>query len=564
MVSQPRYGCFCDLLGTISHPRRLFTPIAGLPCTTVMTFFLAALLTPLAIDVWPLPHAITSGSISIAVIPSATFFALDDAHSPLLNAAFERYMLLTFPHEVGSADGGTGGLSGLSVAVRDLDESHPTLEIDESYELSVTAAAATLKAKTVFGALRGLETFSQLVEFDFTSEAYTIPNAPLSIHDAPRFPHRGLMIDTSRHFQPLASIRAIIDSLPYAKLNVLHWHVVDKQSFPLRSESNPKLWDGAYDLHSRYTHADVRSIVEYARLRGVRVFPEFDTPGHADSWCVGYPELCPSAECRTPLDVTRNGTFALIDRLFAECTGRRTSRRGDPAGLFPNAFLHLGGDEVNTRCWTWTPRIREWLKAHSMTADDGYAFFTKRVAAIAIAQGRRPIQWSEVYDHFKTALPKQVIVHVWKSVTNVTEVVASGYDVLRNVGYNNVSWYLDNLNVPWDHVYANDPCDGVPDSLCHKILGGHGEMWGETVDASDLQQTVWPRLGAIAEKLWSARADTHNTADAAARMHTFRCRLNERGVAAAPVGNANARSAPPHPGACLQQRRRLLARSEMS
>ena len=182
--------------GTVAFARfhtraaSLFTPISALPCTTVMTFFLAAVLTPLAIDVWPLPHAITSGSISIAVIPSATFFALDDAHSPLLNAAFERYMLLTFPHEVGSADGGTGGLAGLSVAVRDLDESHPTLEIDESYELSVTAAAATLRAKTVFGALHGLETFSQLVTNNSVGQ-FGINTAPLYIQDAPKYTHRG-------------------------------------------------------------------------------------------------------------------------------------------------------------------------------------------------------------------------------------------------------------------------------------------------------------------------------------------------------------------------------------
>ena len=73
-------------------------------------------------------------------------------------------------------------------------------------------------------------------------------------------------------------------------------------------------------------------------------------------------------------------------------------------------------------------------------------------------------------------------------------------------GYANTSWYLDNLNVRWDAVYANEPREGVPDALCSMILGGQGEMWGETVDASDLQQAVWPRLGAIAEKLWSRRA----------------------------------------------------------
>jgi hexosaminidase len=113
-----------------------------------------------------------------------------------------------------------------------------------------------------------------------------------------------------------------------------------------------------------------------------------------------------------------------------------------------------------------------------MSADDGYAYFVKRVSDIAIAQGHHPVQWSEVYDHFKTKLDKKTIVHIWKSVTNVTEVVANGYQVLVNVGYDALSWYLDNLNVKWDKVYLNDPCHNVPDDLCAKyVLGGHGEMW---------------------------------------------------------------------------------------
>jgi hexosaminidase len=102
------------------------------------------------------------------------------------------------------------------------------------------------------------------------------------------------------------------------------------------------------------------------------------------------------------------------------------------------------------------------------------------------------------------------------------------------------------------HVYLNEPCCGVPDHLCPMILGGHGEQWGETVDASDLQQTVWPRLAAVAERLWSPR-HVNDTADAHDRIRSFRCLLNRRGVAAAPVDNPLARSAPTGPGSCLAQ-----------
>jgi len=298
---------------------------------------------------------------------------------------------------------------------------------------------------------------------------------------------------------------------------------------------------------------DIADTIEYARERGVRVMVEFDMPGHAGSWCTGYPSICPSPSCNQPLNVAKEDTFDLITDLLGECTGKAKSTRDHPSGLFPDNFIHLGGDEVNTKCWTQTKSIEQWLNDHNYTADQAYAYFTNRVAKIAIGQGRRPVQWSEVFDHFKTKLSKETIVHIWKSVTNVTEVVADGYNTLVNVGYNTNSWYLDNLKVKWDAVYVNEPCKGVPDSLCSLVLGGHGEMWGETVDASDIEQTVWPRMAAIAERLWSPRDVTSTTA-ALPRIQNFRCLLNRRGIQAAPVKNAVARSNPPNPGSCYTQR----------
>jgi hexosaminidase len=361
------------------------------------------------------------------------------------------------------------------------------------------------------------------------------------------------MIDTARHFEPLDSIKRIIDSLPYAKLNVLHWHMSDSQSFPLQFHAYPKLWNGAWSAQERYLQTDVADVVEYARLRGVRVFPEFDVPGHAASWCAGYPEICPSVSCTQPLNVANNKTFDVIDAIVKEMTGGSASKPGQPSvGVFKDNFFHLGGDEVDTSCWSKTPAIAAWLAAQGMSADDGYAYFAKRAAEIAIKYEHRPIQWSEVYDHFKTKLDKRTVVHIWKSNTNVTEVVANGYQVLLNVGYCGDSWYLDNLATKWDAVYSNEPCKGVPDALCPMIIGGHGEMWGETVDASDIEQTVWPRLGAIAERLWSPRALT-NSANALPRIEAFRCHLNKRGIAAAPVTNKDARASPSGPGSCYRQ-----------
>lgn len=191
--------------------------------------------------------------------------------SKLLTTAFERYTRLTFPHKVPATHDEAASLTGLSVTVDSTAEDFPQIETDESYELTVpeSGGKATLHAKTVFGALRGLETFSQIVMFDFDSEAYTIPFAPWTVTDTPRFPHRGLMFDSARHFEPIATIKALIDSLPYAKLNVLHWHMSDSQSFPFEVKGK-NLWKGAYSDQEKFTQLDVAEVVEYARLRGVR------------------------------------------------------------------------------------------------------------------------------------------------------------------------------------------------------------------------------------------------------------------------------------------------------
>jgi hexosaminidase len=97
----------------------------------------------------------------------------------------------------------------------------------------------------------------------------------------------------------------------------------------------------------------------------------------------------------TPLNVARPQTFDFISSLLMEMTGGSTSQPNQPSGLFPDNFIHLGGDEVNTTCWGEVAEISNWLQAHNMTQDQGYAYFVNKAAEIAISQGRRPVQWSE-------------------------------------------------------------------------------------------------------------------------------------------------------------------------
>lgn len=247
-----------------------------------------------------------------------------------------------------------------------------------------------------------------------------------------------------------------------------------------------------------------------------------------------------------PLNVASNVTFELIEGLFKDMT---SGIRGQ--GLFPDNVLHLGGDEVNTACWTSTPSIASWLQAQGLTADGGYEYFVKRVQTIAHGAGRDVAGWEEIWTHFGTRLDKSTIIHQWlpgsKAAPNVT---ASGYRLLWST---DGVWYLSGLQVTWKTMYIQEPCADVSVSACKDlVLGGGGEMWGETVDTSDVFNTIWPRLAAIGERLWSPQEYTDVDA-AAPRLAAFRCLLNRRGVPAAPVNNAVARTSPGGPGGCYEQ-----------
>ncbi|NXT17610.1 HEXB hexosaminidase, partial [Syrrhaptes paradoxus] len=251
-------------------------------------------------SVWPLPQRLRTSPRQLQLAPSR-FQLVHGAGSSagpacgLLEDAFRRYYEYMFGQsrrrQRGRRPQGRRGepeLSQLEVVIESREpacHSHPRLGSSEAYHLTVTEPVAILKADEVWGALRGLETFSQLVhEDDYGS--FLVNES--EIDDFPRFAHRGILLDTSRHYLPLKSILTNLDAMAFNKFNVLHWHIVDDQSFPYQSIYFPELSDkGAYSYNHIYTPADVQLVIEYARLRGIRVIPEFDTPGHTQSWGKG-------------------------------------------------------------------------------------------------------------------------------------------------------------------------------------------------------------------------------------------------------------------------------------
>jgi len=305
------------------------------------------------------------------------------------------------------------------------------------------------------------------------------------------------------------------------------------------------LWQGAYSEEEKFSQDEIRDIVEFGKYYGVRVIIEFDIPGHAASWCAGYPAVCPSPTCNQPLDPSSETTWNLIQGLLGEVTGYKQG-----AGLFPDNFVHLGGDEVDTSCWTSVPHVQQWLDSHNMTTEDAYMYFVEQAHNYIIPAGRNPVNWEEVFNHFGNKLDKETIVHIWLNADTLAEVVAAGY---RGILSNSDKWYLDHLDVTWQDFYLNEPFSKINNATQQAlVLGGEVCMWGETVDTSDLMSTVWPRAAAAAERLWSSQ-DVNDTTAALPRLEAFRCLLNRRGIGAAPTNNKNARDAPPGPGGCFTQ-----------
>ncbi len=360
---------------------------------------------------------------------------------------------------------------------------------DESYELTVSASGAQLNAPTALGAIRGLQTFLQLVEI--TPSGFAAP--ALTIKDQPRFQWRGLMMDVSRHFLPVEVLKRNIDGMAAVKMNVLHWHLSDDQGFRVESKRFPKLQgDGSDGLY--YTQAVIRDLIEYAHQRGIRVMPEFDMPGHSRSWVIGYPDLASgpgpfTLENGDPiLDPTRESTYKFLDKFIEEM-----------AKLFPDAYFHIGGDEVDGKQWDANPKIQEFKRAHGMKNNqDLQAYFNKRLEKIVAKNHKIMVGWDEI---LHPDLPKNIVVQSWRGQQSLAIAAQQGYRGLLSYGY-----YLD-LMWPASRHYAVDPLSGAAANLTPEqkalILGGESCQWAEWVTPENVDSHIWPRNAAIAERLWS-------------------------------------------------------------
>lgn len=362
---------------------------------------------------------------------------------------------------------------------------------DESYELTVTDSGAKLTAPTSLGVLRGLQTFLQLVQI--TPTGFAAP--AVTIKDQPRFPWRGTLIDVSRHFIPIDVLKRNLDGMAAVKMNVLHWHLSDDQGFRVESKVFPKL-TGAGSDGMFYTQGEIRDFIAYAHDRGIRVMPEFDIPGHSRSWFLGYPELSSGSGPYTLegggidpiMDPTRETTYKFLQKFIAEM-----------AKLFPDAYFHIGGDEVDGKQWDANPKIQAFIHAHGMKNNqDLQAYFNQRLQKIVARNHKIMVGWDEI---LHPDLPKTIIVQSWRGQESLAAAAKQGYSGLLSFGY-----YLD-LMWPAARHYAVDPMADAAATLTPeekgRILGGESCQWAEWVTPENIDSHIWPRNAAIAERLWS-------------------------------------------------------------
>jgi hexosaminidase len=467
----------------------------------------------------PLPASLSVSGSPITITPQLTL-NLNTTAAPLLQESALR-ILDRLEAQTGvevSKDLHPTTAATIDVKVQDTTTDRPAFGVDESYSLNVDNGTVQLQAKTIFGAMHGFETLLQLVQA--SGPAWIIP--PVHITDAPRFPWRGLMLDPGRHFLPVPVILRTLDGMAAVKLNVLHWHLTEDQGFRIESLRFPKLHqlgsNGQY-----YTQQQVREIIHYASARGIRVVPEFDMPGHATTWMIGYPELASRPRSYqveqtmgvkdAALDPAKESTYRFIDAFLGEMTT-----------LFPDEYLHIGGDESNGKDWKANPEIVRFMQQHNFQdTKQLQTYFNGRILELLKKHHRQMVGWDEI---LQPNLPPDVVVQNWHGIEFLINGAKQGHRGLLSQPY-----YLDHMYSA-AQMYATDPVpagSNLSASEASLILGGEACMWGEQVTGLTIDSRIWPRAAAIAERFWSP-ANTRDANDMYRRLHFASLRLDALGV----------------------------------
>lgn len=478
----------------------------------------------------------------------------------------------------------TGSVKNVRITVANLnaDLQHG---VGESYTLNLKDGSDTLfiTSQTVYGALHALTTLQQIVISDGTGKL--IIEQPVSIVDAPLYPVRGIMIDTGRNFISKAKIEEQLNAMALSKLNVLHWHLVDSQSWPVEVKQYPKMTEDAYSANEMFTQDTLKEIVSYAAARGIRVIPEIDMPGHAssgwtqidesivtceDSWWSNdeWPKHTAVQPNPGQLDILNNKTYEVTGQVYKEMTS-----------IFPDNWFHIGGDELFANCNNFSAAALAFFNSGKSMGDLYQVWVDRAIPNFRGIANKTFVMWEDVKISADVAatgnVPKDIILQAWNNgLDHISNLTAQGYrvivsssdfmyldcgyggwvgndpryNVMVNPNANDTSIFNFNWGggggswcapyKTWQRIYDYDFTFNMTDAQKALIQGAIAPLWSEQVDDAVVSQKMWPRAAALAELVWSGNRDANGkkrTTELTQRILNFREYLVASGVSASPL-----------------------------
>lgn len=434
---------------------------------------------------------------------------------------------------------------------------------NEAYELNVTTKKITIAANSLGGYLYGVQSLLQLLPAQIygnnTKVDLIVP--AVEIKDEPRFKHRGLMLDLSRHFFPKEYILKTIDRLAMHKMNVLHLHLVDDQGWRMEIKKYPKLTEVAawrVDQEDKHwnaritndpkdkgtyggflTQKELKEIVAYAAQNNIQVIPEIEMPAHVTCVMAAYPEL----SCfEKPVAVPSGGVWPITD---IYCAGKETTFEfledvlTEVMEVFPSKYIHIGGDEATKTNWKKCPHCQKRMQTEGLTdVHELQSYFVKRMEKFINSKGKKLIGWDEILEG---GLAPEATVMSWRGFKGGVEAAKQGHDVIMTPGD---FCYFDHYQgpqnqeplaqggyVPLHKVYQFDPItEELSDKDAKHILGAQANLWAEYIPTTQHSEyMIYPRLAALSETIWSPK-ELRDWNDFAGRLKTQFKRYEELGI----------------------------------
>lgn len=398
----------------------------------------------------------------------------------------------------------------------------------EAYQLEVTSKGTiAISASSENGVLYAFQSLAQIV----TADDNNISLPVCTVTDEPAFPWRALMLDESRHFHGMETVKRFLDEMARLKMNTFHWHLVDDPGWRIEIKKYPELtqigsrrdfshrdltpekWSETFPAQKMfYTQDEIREVVKYAADRGIKIMPEIEVPGHASAAIASYPWLGASSSKEgigiwgDLYNVTDPKVEAFIHDVLDEVIE-----------LFPSKLLHIGGDEADHSHWQRNPQIVEFMKENNIpTFSDLQIWSINRFSKYLASKGVKMMGWNEITGdnirnevHIQESqsekLSEGTIVHFWDGdISLVNKAIEKGYDVVNS---NRHFTYLDYPYevISLERAYSFNPIpEGLKKSKESKILGTGCQMWGEfTPNLTRLYYQTFPRLAAYAENGWT-------------------------------------------------------------